>query len=64
MSYVRFYMFRSTRTIFRELILSLAKVTLFRSNQWKYVFISCAVLWQHAATTLHNLQRRISTDYF
>ena len=26
MSYIRSYMFRSTRTIFRELILSLAKV--------------------------------------
>jgi len=27
-SYIRSYMFRSTRTIFRELMLSLAKVTL------------------------------------
>jgi len=27
-SYIRSYMFRSTRTIFRELTLSLAKVTL------------------------------------
>jgi len=28
MSYIRSYMFRSTRTIFKELLLSLAKVKL------------------------------------
>jgi hypothetical protein len=44
--YIHSYMFRSIRSILGEFILSLAKVTLFRSNQ-KYAVTSCAVLWQH-----------------
>jgi hypothetical protein len=46
MSHIRSYMFPSTQTIFRELILSQDEVTLCKSNQYKYIVISCAVLWQ------------------
>ena len=46
-SYIRSYVFRPTRTILRELTLSLAKLHFCRDNRSKYIVISNAVLWQH-----------------
>jgi hypothetical protein len=40
-------MFRSIRTILRDLTLNLNKVHFCKINQWKYIVISAAVLWQH-----------------
>ena len=40
-------MFRSIWTILRELTLSLAKLHFCRINQYNYIVISFAVLWQH-----------------
>jgi hypothetical protein len=48
------YMFRSVRTIFRELMPDLAKVTICVELSVKYTFKIVAVLWQHVLPSVQQ----------